>query len=139
QTIVYRTLDAGTSAPAAAPAAPQGEAVSIIDPSAALLFRYSALTFNTHRIHYDRPYATEVEGYPGLVVHGPLQATLLFHHAVHQAGGAIPVAFDFRSVSSLSDGTMLHLHAGHLADGIMPLWTASPDGPVAMQAEARWV
>ena len=53
----------------------------VIRPSAALLFRYSALTFNGHRIHYDAPYARGVEGYPGLIVHGPLQASLLVRNA----------------------------------------------------------
>src|SRR6185437_4594407 len=73
--IVYR----GEAALAAAPvAAPAGEAWRReIRPDPVLLFRYSAVTFNSHRIHYDHPYATRVEGYPGLVVHGPLIATLL--------------------------------------------------------------
>ncbi|MCB1493228.1 MAG: MaoC family dehydratase N-terminal domain-containing protein, partial [Rhodobiaceae bacterium] len=77
QDIVYR--EAGTSAaPAASPEpAPAGEESRRITPSAPYLFRYSALTFNGHRIHYDTPYVRDVEGYPGLIVHGPLQATLL--------------------------------------------------------------
>ncbi len=62
------------------------------------LFRYSALTFNGHRIHYDRTYAREVEGYPGLVVHGPLQATWLLHLAARLAGRT-PETFRFRGLS----------------------------------------
>ena len=76
--IVYRgNPGPGNAAPP--PSATPGEPtwMRMIDPDPVLLFRYSALTLNSHRIHYDRPYATGVEGYPGLVVHGPLIATLL--------------------------------------------------------------
>ncbi len=66
-----------------------------------LLFRYSALTFNGHRIHYDRRYATEVEGYPGLVVHGPLIATLLLDLLRRSLPGANVARFGFRAMSPL--------------------------------------
>src|SRR5262249_4837280 len=76
--IVYRGPPPPGFVPPKAPAAPTGAQWSrTIHPDPVLLFRYSALTFNGHRIHYDHPYATQVEGYPGLVVHGPLIATLL--------------------------------------------------------------
>ena len=81
--IVYREMPG--QAPAATPASPASEPPAErswrVESSPVLLFRYSALTFNGHRIHYDQPYVTGVEGYPGLVVHGPLQATLLLNLA----------------------------------------------------------
>lgn len=75
----------------------------------ALLFRFSALTFNAHRIHYDRAYAREVEGYAGLVVHGPLLATLLMDLALRERPGFVPSAFEFRARSPLFDGEEITL------------------------------
>lgn len=101
QDIVYRPAQRR-------PAVPLAEAPQSVDPAAFVgdavtLFRYSALTFNGHRIHYDHPYVTETEGYPGLVVHGPLQATLLMNAAAAHAGtGAI--RFDYRGLSPLIAG-----------------------------------
>tara|TARA_R110000868_G_scaffold142806_3_gene360305 strand:+ start:196 stop:1032 length:837 start_codon:yes stop_codon:yes gene_type:complete len=136
QSIVYRALQ---NAPAAVSpmAAPIGETVCAVDPSPTLLFRYSALTFNGHRIHYDAPYAEGVEGYPGLVVHGPLQATLLLHLAA-QVGRRAPDMFQFRSLSTLYDRDEMFLNAGTLSSGRLSLWTSRAAGPVAMQAEAQW-
>lgn len=134
QDIVYRGLDGGAAkAPAAAES---GRHRRRVDASAPLLFRYSALTFNGHRIHYDRRYVTEVEGYPGLIVHGPLQATLLLHFAA-EIRGTPPARFAFRSLSPLFDGDPVILHATEDGDGLM-LWTARENGPVAMTAEAGW-
>lgn len=134
QDIVYRGTDGGaakTSTPAEA-----GSHSREVDASAPLLFRYSALTFNGHRIHYDRRYAQEVEGYPGLVVHGPLQATLLLFFAA-DIRGALPSSFSFRSLSTIFDDDPIRLHAR--ADGDrLRLWTAREGGPVAMSAEAVW-
>jgi len=137
QTLVYRDLQ---SVPAAesAEVAPAGETVEAVLPTPTLLFRYSALTFNGHRIHYDAPYTREVEGYPGLVVHGPLQATLLLQLAA-RVGGRPPDRFSFRSLATLFDGEYMLLHAGTVADGTLRLWTAREGGPAAMQAEARWL
>jgi len=104
--------------------------------SPALLFRYSALTFNGHRIHYDAPYAREVEAYPGLIVHGPMQATMLVHLAA-ELRGAPPARFSFRSLSPLFDTDDFALHATD--DGAaLELWTARAGGPVAMEARAEW-
>lgn len=136
QTLVYRQPAAAGTRPSA-DVAPQGETVASVDMTPPLLFRYSAITFNSHRIHYDLPYATEEEGYPGLVVHGPLQATLLFQHAARCQGRA-PDSFSFRGLSPATAGAPLALHAGPLTDGRMDLWSAMPDGPVAMQAKAEW-
>ena len=139
QTIVYRDnpVPGGAATVVAAPA-PAGDDQRTVAISPPLLFRYSALTFNTHRIHYDRPYAVEQEGYPGLVVHGPLQATLLFHFAADLAGGAPPDRFSFRGVSPVFDFDEVCLAARKGEDGQMKLWTARADGPVAMRAEATW-
>src|SRR5207248_11533953 len=73
------------------------------DPPPVILFRYSAITFNGHRIHYDAPYATTVEGYEGLVVHGPLQATLLLNLAA-VIGGQVPSRLSYRALAPLIGG-----------------------------------
>lgn len=140
QDIVYREAEApgqAAPAPAAPPPAPEGNWREVVRPSPPLLFRYSALTFNSHRIHYDAPYAREVEGYPGLVVHGPLQATLLVRLAAAIRGRA-PAEFGFRSLSPLHDDADVVLHAAEAGDGGLRLWTARPGGPVAMEGLARW-
>lgn len=136
QDIVYRGLDApGGPARSPPPAAPGAHRASLrTDP--VLLFRYSALTFNGHRIHYDRRYVTEEEGYPGLVVHGPLQAALLFYFAAGLKG-APPARFSFRGLSPVFDDDGLTLNASPEGDGLK-LWTAREGGPVAMAAEAGW-
>jgi 3-methylfumaryl-CoA hydratase len=137
QTIVYReAAPSGHATTDDGAAAEQGQKVVTIPPSNTLLFRYSAMTFNAHRIHYDLPYATQIEGYGGLVVQGPLQATLLFHLATRERGEA-PRSFRFRSVSPLLDTDPISLHATMGTDS-MALWTARPGGPLAMQAEAIW-
>jgi len=102
------------------------------------LFRYSALTFNGHRIHYDRDYARSEEGYPGLVVHGPLQATLLMNHAAHLCEG-IPARFSYRGVSPLFDHTPFQLKAAESTDRSSPdagkVWCEDLTGKVTMQAD----
>ena len=107
-----------------------------VDAHPTLLFRYSALTFNGHRIHYDRRYCIEDEGYPGLVVHGPLQATLLLQFA-SEIGGALPKRFMFRSEVPLFDGAVFHLHAERAGGGLL-LRTVNAAGRLAMRAEASW-
>jgi 3-methylfumaryl-CoA hydratase len=135
--IVYR----GTDAPAAKPAPPQtapGEWRRTLIPDAVMLFRYSALTFNSHRIHYDRDYVTRQEGYPGLVVHGPLVATLLLDLVRRNAPEARIEAFSFRAISPLFDGAEMSVNASPPGtDGIVKLWAANADGGVAMTGEAR--
>ncbi len=108
-----------------------------IEGSPVLLFRYSALTFNGHRIHYDAPYVTGVEGYPGLVVHGPLQATLLFNLAA-VLGGRTPSRFRYRAIAPLIAGETFEVLGAHLADGGVSSWTRSSAGQVCMQARAGW-
>jgi 3-methylfumaryl-CoA hydratase len=135
QDIVYRGTETGGVASPPAPAE-TGTHRREIEMSAPLLFRYSALTFNGYRIHYDRRYAVEVEGYPGLVVHGPLQATLLLNFA-SAIRGAPPSRFAFRSLSPLFDDDPVRLHARENGEKLK-LWTARENGPVAMTAEAAW-
>ncbi|WP_158971447.1 FAS1-like dehydratase domain-containing protein [Chachezhania sediminis] len=85
-----------------------------ITPDATLLFRYSAMTFNGHRIHYDLAYATGVEGYAGLVVHGPMQSTWMQHLATDVLGH-VPASFRYRGLSPLTAGTPVRVEAR--ADG----------------------
>jgi 3-methylfumaryl-CoA hydratase len=138
QDIVYRDVAAPGQKPAAAPApaAPgKHRRVHMADP--VLLFRYSALTFNGHRIHYDRDYVTKVEGYPGLVFHGPLQAALLTEYAAELHGNTGPKTFDYRGVNPLFDGAEFSLNANETASGI-ELWTANNAGTPTMKATAAW-
>lgn len=132
--IVYRGTDSapGKRPPPAAP----GTWREVVRPDAALLFRYSALTFNGHRIHYDAPYATGTEGYPGLIVHGPMQATMLVQLATRLRGAA-PRRFEFRSLSPLFDIAEFTLNAAEEGSGLR-LWTAYADGPLAMEGIATW-
>ncbi|OXT01438.1 protein dehydratase [Notoacmeibacter marinus] len=137
QDIVYRGADKATGeGKAAAPAAGQGEAHRRIAASPILLFRYSALTFNSHRIHYDEPYVTGVEHYPGLVVHGPLQAMLLAQYAEELKGRA-PAQYSFRSAAPIFAGVDFAINADENGDALR-LWTASTGGPIAMEARAEW-
>jgi 3-methylfumaryl-CoA hydratase len=123
QDIVYREPAApGTvTAPAGEGEPPATAWRRDLLPDTILLFRYSALTMNGHRIHYDRPYATDEEAYPALVVHGPLQATLLLDLATRNLSTPI-AAFDFRGQSPAFDGTTLHICGEPTEDGAT-LWT----------------
>ena len=96
-----------------------------------LLFRYSALTFNGHRIHYDREYCREAEGYPGLVVHGPFTATLLADHFLRQAPGARLAALQFRAQRPLFDTAPFALCGARTLEGA-DLWAQNPSGETAM-------
>jgi len=134
--IVYREASAPGQAPAAAKAAPTDEQFArTIVPDPVLLFRYSALTFNGHRIHYDQPYVTQVEGYPGLIVHGPLIATLLLDNLRQAHPGARIAAYEFRAVSPLFDIAPFEV-CGRLEGRVATLWARSPAGALAMQATA---
>ncbi|WP_029004384.1 FAS1-like dehydratase domain-containing protein [Azorhizobium doebereinerae] len=134
QDIVYRGADAPAGGSGMGQAAPAAQWQESVDTSPVLLFRYSAITFNGHRIHYDRSYCVEEEGYPGLVVHGPLQATLLAEFA-GRLFGRKPKSFAFRSVRPIFDGPPMTLNAVETADGLA-LWTADSDGQPCMKAEA---
>ena len=108
-----------------------------IRPDDVLLFRYSALTFNGHRIHYDRRYATQVEGYPGLVVHGPLIATLLLDLLRRNLGDATVASLSFRAIRPLFDIAPFHVCGNVASDGkVVQLWAADSEGWLAMDATA---
>ncbi len=108
-----------------------------IRPDDVLLFRYSALTFNGHRIHYDRRYVTEVEGYPGLVVHGPLIATLLLDLLRRSLPEARVAGFAFRAVKPLFDTAPFSVCGRPSPDGkTVHLWAKDADGWLAMEATA---
>jgi 3-methylfumaryl-CoA hydratase len=101
-----------------------------------LLFRYSALTFNGHRIHYDRRYVTEVEGYPGLIVHGPLIATLLLDLLRRERPDARVTHFAFKAMQPVFDIAPFEV-CGRQDDAHgVSLWARTPDGQLAMQATA---
>jgi 3-methylfumaryl-CoA hydratase len=136
QDIVYR--DMGGAPPAASAKAPpvaQHRETHMSDP--VLLFRYSALTFNGHRIHYDRDYVTKVEGYPGLIFHGPLQAAFIVELAAKLHGGTPPKRFVYRGVQPLFEGSEFSVNASTTADG-MELWTANAEGQPTMKGTATW-
>ncbi len=110
----------------------------IVHPDDVLLFRYSALTFNGHRIHYDRRYATEVEGYPGLVVHGPLIATLLLDLLRRALPRANVARFSFRAISPLFDTEPFAACGQAEGDGsVVRLWAKTAAGGLAMDASAQ--
>ncbi len=137
--IVYRAA-AQPADPVPAPvAAEQGAAWQReVVPNDVLLFRYSALTFNGHRIHYDRKYATEVEGYPGLIVHGPLIATLLVDLVRGHAPGAFIQRFNFKAVRPTFDLHPFKLHGQPSGDGkTVRLWAEDHEGWLTMQATAE--
>lgn len=139
QDIVYReATPPGTPQPKAEPYAEVAQFGRDFTPDTTLLFRYSALTFNGHRIHYDQSYARDEEGYPDLVVHGPLTATLLQHLALEQGGGKKLAQFDFRGVSPLFVTRGFRLEGKRAADGSLSLWARGPDGELAMSATASF-
>ncbi|RVU33907.1 acyl-CoA dehydrogenase [Hwanghaeella grinnelliae] len=138
QDIVYREADTGQGPKPTPAAAPEGAAWSeevTADP--VLLFRYSALTSNGHRIHYDQPYARAEEGYRDLVVHGPLISTLLQNFAASLKPGAALARFDYRGMAPLFVDRPFRIEA---AEGEGPdelvLWAKGPDGEHAMKAFA---
>ena len=132
--IVYRDPPALDAAPAVPQPAPTGEAWRRdLTADDVLLFRYSALTFNGHRIHYDRRYVTTEEGYPGLIVHGPLLATLLLD--LFRRHDPRPVkSFNFRALSPVFDTTPFSV-CGSPGDDGAQLWVRRADGALCMQAE----
>lgn len=136
QDIVYREPGQPVAPPVAGalPALAPGAWSRVVQPDTRLLFRFSALTFNAHRIHYDRPYATAVEGYPGLVVHGPLTAVLLVQ-LVRRSTPRPITAFDFRGQAPLFDGHPVRLSAVPDGDRVA-LDARGPDGSAALVATA---
>jgi 3-methylfumaryl-CoA hydratase len=105
-----------------------------IHPDDVLLFRYSALTFNGHRIHYDRRYVTQVEGYPGLIVHGPLIATLLLDLLRCSMPNAQVKTFTFKAMKPIFDIAPFKVCARKEGDKAVKLWAVTPEGHIAMDA-----
>ena len=136
--IVYREAarpDDVAPPPKAAPATSTWEKKWV--PDDVLLFRYSALTFNGHRIHYDRKYVTEVEGYPGLIVHGPMVATLLLDLLRHQMPDAQVLRYEFRAVRPVFDINPFFVGGEPSADGkTIHLWAKDHEGWLTMDATA---
>ena len=139
--IVYRASpQPGDPVPPPQPAAQGAAWTAEVVPDDVLLFRYSALTFNGHRIHYDRRYVTEVEGYPGLIVHGPLIATLLLNLLRNKLPGARLLNFQFRAVRPVFDIAPFKVHGTPSSDGkTVTLWTEDHEGCLTMQATATLV
>ncbi len=135
--IVYRDLAApGEAPPPGVPAPADAAWTRRIQPDDVLLFRYSALTFNGHRIHYDRKYVTGVEGYPGLIVHGPLSATLLLDLLRRERPDARVTHFAFKAMKPIFD-TAAFTVCGRPDDARqVSLWARTPEGHLAMQASA---
>jgi 3-methylfumaryl-CoA hydratase len=104
-------------------------------PDPVLLFRYSALTYNGHRIHYDADYARTVEGYPGLVVHGPLLATLMLDLVRRHLPDRRVAAFAFRAISPVFAGQELTVHGAPEENRVL-LWVTGPDLAMAMEGQA---
>ena len=136
--IVYRAAaQPGEAGPPPTPAPKDAAFSRDIVPDDVLLFRYSALTFNGHRIHYDRRYVTQVEGYPGLIVHGPLIATLLVDLLRRNVPGAQLARFEFRAVRPTFDIAPFRVHGKPEADAkTFSLWGEDADGWLTMQATA---
>lgn len=138
QDIVFRDHSKpGDSAPVTQLAPADSAWERVVRPDDVLLFRYSALTFNAHRIHYDRRYATEAEGYPGLVVHGPLIATMLLDLLRRNIPGARVARFTFRSLTPLFDTGPFSL-CGKAENGgkTISLWAKDSRDGLAMIATA---
>jgi 3-methylfumaryl-CoA hydratase len=136
--IVYRAAaQAGDTAPPPQPAPPSSAWERTIVPDDVLLFRYSALTFNGHRIHYDRKYVTEVEGYPGLIVHGPLIATLLMDLLRRNLPAAAVLKFEFKALRPTFDLNPFSVHGQPAPDGkTVHLWARDHEGWLTMDAIA---
>jgi 3-methylfumaryl-CoA hydratase len=136
--IVYRDLPGAIApVPAPVPAPAKSAWQRTIVPDDVLLFRYSALTFNGHRIHYDRRYVTEVEGYPGLIVHGPLIATLMLDLLRRNQPGASIAAFEFKAVKPVFDIAPFSVHGQPEGEGrTVKLWACDADGWLAMSGIA---
>jgi 3-methylfumaryl-CoA hydratase len=139
QDIVYREAAGPNEAAAAPRRAPDGAVWRRdIEPDAVLLFRYSALTFNGHRIHYDHPFVTKVEGYPGLIVHGPLIATLLVDLLRRNVEAGM-TRFAFRAVRPLFDTARFAVCGVPEGDGkAAKVWAQDAEGLLAMEADAEF-
>ncbi len=138
QDVVYREAAATAYGSAKGPSAPtEFTWKREVAPDPVLLFRYSAATFNGHRIHYDRTYARDQDGYPALVVHGPLTATLLIDLLRRCVPNESIVSFSFKAVNPLFGGVPFCICAARSpGSAAVKLWAANSDGVLCMDAEA---
>ena len=134
QDIVYREAAGRSSGPAPSRGAPsEGVTIWSVAATPTLLFRYSAMTFNGHRFHYDQPYATQVEGYADLVVHGPMQASLLMNLAASLLGRT-PARFAYRGLSPMTANQTFRVCGTRGADGSFTGMTLDADDVICMEA-----
>ena len=137
--IVYReAARPGETAREPKPAPTDASVAKTIVPDPVLLFRFSALTFNGHRIHYDQPYVTGIEGYPGLIVHGPLMGLLQIELARRASAGRTPRTFQFRALSPVFAGAPMTVAARREASGALTTWIANAKGGLAQQGEVTF-
>jgi 3-methylfumaryl-CoA hydratase len=135
--IVYRDAPrAGDASPSPTASPTNAQWHREIVPDDVLLFRYSALTFNGHRIHYDRRYVTETEGYPGLIVHGPLIATLLVDLVRRHAPDASLERFEFKALRPTFDGSPMRVN-GTRSGNDVELWAQDHEGWLTTTAKAQ--
>jgi 3-methylfumaryl-CoA hydratase len=138
QDIVYRSASRGAEGGGPAETVEPAPWQREVHPDSVMLFRYSALIFNGHRIHYDYPYVTEVEGYPGLIVHGPLIATLLLDLVRRERPAARVTVFSFRARRPLFSPDTFTVRGWPAADGrSVRLAAVNHEGAAAMTAEAN--
>ena len=135
QTIVYRDLQPYVRPPASEEAAAPADFERRLVPDPVMLFRYSAITFNGHRIHYDQPYATRVELYPGIVVQAPLTATLCLDLAARSLGPNRLATFAFRGLSPAFANEEMRLAVSRSGDDLA--FVASAEGRLVAKASAR--
>jgi 3-methylfumaryl-CoA hydratase len=135
QDLVYREAATGDAGGAIKPAPAAAQFSRQLQPDPVLLFRYSALTFNSHRIHYDRDYAMMQEGYRGLVVQGPLTATLLLDLLYREMPDAAIDRFQFRGIRPLVAGEAIRIEGCREGDQVA-LWVLGADEGLSMQARA---
>ena len=135
--IVYREqAGPGGAAAGPVPAPPRADWSRTVVPDPVLLFRFSALTFNGHRIHYDRRYCEAEAGYPGLVVHGPLTFVLLLDLVRRELPRAAVASVDYRMLRPLFDIHRFTVNAARGEDGTLDLWAADHEGALATKASA---
>jgi 3-methylfumaryl-CoA hydratase len=132
--IVYRDVKQPGEGDVLPPKAPtDAEWSHEVVPNSTLLFRYSALTFNGHRIHYDIDFCRQEEGYPGLVFHGPLTATMLLQLAIEKNPGRSLDSYEFRAYSPLFDNARFTLN-GRMQDDKAIMWASNADDGLAMKS-----
>lgn len=137
--IVYREAAKPGETPKPPKAAPTDATWSKAIPAdPVLLFRFSALTFNGHRIHYDQPYVTGIEGYPGLIVHGPLMGLVQMELARRSNPARIARSFEFRALSPVFAGGAFSVHARREEEGSITTWVADQNGGLAQQGGATF-